>query len=347
MKIRAEGEDGLRFETNLVNTDESAASGSRSLKFSVNHCQLLDKIYVYKQTYYLPEDFSDSRYDPGFSPAAYPGQTLHGSICLPSYSYGAKVCLYVKDAYTGNVQHSQPVDLETGRWKNLTFTIPDYQGAVIGEIGFLAEPIGNGFSDPAFDGPLGGDMDFAGLVDDLYVDGQPSYTIDFALSHTDVWTPMHKEVSQFMRWKGLLYLQDGKLNLSGADQALAITGSHLMKDYCADFILTPVTGTCHMAAVRVQGAMRYYAAALMPDGKAALLKKVPNRFVTLTQTDLDWQEGGDITIRIEVKGNLIRAQIGCAILEARDKDHPYLTGAVGVGCVSGHGQWKKIQIQKV
>ena len=347
MKIRAEGGDGQRFESSLSNTNESAASGSRSLKFSVNHCQLLDKIYVYKQTYYLPDDFSDSRYDPGFSPIAYPGQTLHGSIYLPSYSYGVKVCLYAKDAYTGKVQYSQPADLETGSWKELAFTIPDYPGAVIGEVGFLAEPVGNGFTDPAFDGPLGQDMDFCGLVDDLYVDGQASYTIDFALSYTDVWTPMHKEVSQLVRWKGLLYLQDGQLNLSGSDQALAITGSHKMKDYRAEFTLTPVTGSCHMAAVRVQGAMRYYAAALMPDGRAAILKKVPNRLITLAQTQLDWKEGSDITIRVEVEKDQIRAQIGSALLECQDKDHPYLNGAVGIGCISGHTQCGTIHIGKL
>ena len=93
--------------------------------------------------------------------------------------------------------------------------------------------------------------------------------------------------------------------------------------------------------------MRYYAAALMPDGRAAILKKVPNRLITLAQTQLDWKEGSDITIRVEVEKDQIRAQIGSALLECQDKDHPYLNGAVGIGCISGHTQCGTIHIGKL
>lgn len=124
---------------------------------------------------------------------------------------------------------------------------------------------------------------FAGLLDDLWADGTPDYRIDFCQETTEVWTGLHKEVSQFTRLKGHLYLDQGALHLSCADFGEAYTGRYDWKDYTAVFEMTPLTGENNMVNVRVQGAIRSYAVALLADSKIALLKN-ENGYRVLTET---------------------------------------------------------------
>lgn len=62
------GDDYPKPEYHLMNTDESAAFGNRSLKVTANRMESGENVLVYKKTYYRPADFHDSRYDPAFSP---------------------------------------------------------------------------------------------------------------------------------------------------------------------------------------------------------------------------------------------------------------------------------------
>ena len=64
----------------IRNTDEQAHTGRRSLKLTASGSESGEECCFYKQTYYGPEDFSDSRYDPFFAPLVYPGQTVHLSV---------------------------------------------------------------------------------------------------------------------------------------------------------------------------------------------------------------------------------------------------------------------------
>ena len=75
----------------MINTDESAYTGSRSLKFVAKHVEPGENVFVYKKTHYRPADFHDSRYDPCFSPLVYPGQIIHGSAMIPEYGEDALV----------------------------------------------------------------------------------------------------------------------------------------------------------------------------------------------------------------------------------------------------------------
>lgn len=59
---------------------------------------------------------------------------------------------------------------EKGCWQELSFQIPSWEGALIGEMGVC------------FDLLMGTEatQTFAGLLDDLWADGTPDYRIDFA-----------------------------------------------------------------------------------------------------------------------------------------------------------------------
>ena len=110
MRVRVDGLDKRARkdrECTVINTDESAYTGSRSLKFVAKHVEPGENVFVYKKTHYRPADFHDSRYDPCFSPLVYPGQIIHGSAMIPEYGEDALVSLYARDSradkiYEGN-----------------------------------------------------------------------------------------------------------------------------------------------------------------------------------------------------------------------------------------------------
>jgi hypothetical protein len=53
------------------NTEEAAFSGNRSLKLIFDYANGGFGCRAYIKTYYTPEDFNDSHYDPSFSPLIY------------------------------------------------------------------------------------------------------------------------------------------------------------------------------------------------------------------------------------------------------------------------------------
>lgn len=340
IRVRTAGlDDRARKEREcaVMNTDETACTGSRALKFVVKPVEPGENVYVYRKTYYVPSDFDDSRYDPCFSPLVYPGQTIHGSAYLPEYSENAQVSLYVHDAHTGQTYEGEKQELPKGEWKTLEFRIPGMEGALLDEMGFCFHIHG---VHPQV-------LDFAGIIDDLYADGAPDYSVEFEKEREEFWTPLHREVSQFTKLKGLMYLADGQLHLSCSDFAEAYTGRHDWKDYRAEFVLTPMTGEEHMVNVRVQGAIRSYAAGLLPGGRLAVLKN-DNGYQVLAETPFAWEHGREYTIVVTVRGNRIQAAIGDTVVCVTDAERPYLQGSVGVSMQHGsHDKYRRIRIQGI
>lgn len=321
-------------DTVVYNTEETAATGTRSLKVIAKQALPGENVYVYRKTYYAPSDFHDSRYDPSFSPLIYPGQKLHGSVCLPEYGFDAQVSLYVQDVHTGIIYESERQELKKGEWRTLEFDIPALEGALLGEMGFCFHVTGT--KAPAYC--------FTALVDDLYADGAAEYALEFAREREEAWPGLHREISQMTRLKGLMYLDNGELHLSCSDFAEAYTGRYDWSDYSAEFSFTPLTGENHMVNIRVQGAIRSYAFGLLPDGKAAILKN-DNGYRVLAEADFPWKQGQEYNVKITAKGNCLRAEVNGCILETCDKQRPYWKGAVGVSVQRGsHSRYRRIRI---
>ena len=174
------------------------------------------------------------------------------------------------------------------------------------------------------------------------------YSVQFAREQEEVWTGLHREISQFTKLKGLMYLEDGELHLSCADFAEAYTGRHDWEDYSAEFTLTPLTGANHMVNVRVQGAIRSYAAGLLPDGKIAILKN-DNGYRVLAEAPYAWENGTEYTIIVKAVGNTISVIMDDKeILKVTDEERPYLRGSVGVSMQNGsHDKYRRIVVKGV
>jgi ADP-ribosylglycohydrolase len=319
----AEGRTNLQVE--LINTAEGAHTGERSLKVHVMPLGSAERILVYKKTHYVPADFHDSRYDPSFSPLLYPGQTIHGSVMLPPYAGPAQAALYARDSESGALITGETAVLEKGKWAELSFTLPPMEGAVIDEAGFVFDTLGESFIRTGL----------CCLIDDLYFDGPAHYRIDLSAAKEEVWTGLHKEIRQFSRLKGLWYLEDGYAHLSCADFGEVYTGRHDWRDYTASFTIKPLTGHDHYVNVRVQGAVRSYAAGFAEGGRL-VFEKNENPYRPLAEAPFAWEPGRDYRITVIARGNRFTVSVdGKEYISYTDNDGPYLSGCVGLSVRRG------------
>lgn len=318
-KRYAEGEKKPAPTFSLENTDKTAASGSRSLCVKVKNPKDGENIFVYKKTYYHPADFSDSRYDPEFSPIVYPGQTIHASAFIPSDVYGAEASLFYFDERHGKTRLGKKIELKAGEWETLKFKIPRIEAGLIGCVGVC-------FS---VKNPDGKKKNFVCNIDDLYVDGKASYTLDFSKEQREKWTWRHIDVSQFTRCKGIFFLDGGAAELSGPDFAEVYTGDIDWTDYTASFKLTPIVGKSHFVLVRVGGAMRNYAVGFDKDSFCIIKNNYGEK--KLTGVKYKFEPGSEYKIDVTVKGNRITASLNKEIvLGYTDENDPILFGSVGL-----------------
>ena len=318
-------------EYTISHTTEVACKGSGALKVVAGKLGKGKELKVFHKTYYRPENFHDSRYDPSFSPIIYPGQTMSGSIMVTEE--GARACLYVMDGNGRRHILSPWSNLKAGEWSRLSFDIPKLEGACIEEAGFMIIP--------KYDVLLA-------YIDEFDFRGNPDYTIDFSKEKMEVWNPRHLEVSQFTYLKGIWTLEDGELSGSCCDFGEAYTGGHDWKDYSFEATLKPMLGEFHGINFRVQGAIRSYAVGLVPDNKLVLSKN-ENGYRTLKTVEFPWQTGGEYTLKVEAAGAEMRILSGDRVLmEYTDSDKPYLKGQIGVSIQKGsHCHYKNFIIGKL
>ena len=306
---------GGNIAYSIENSDKYAYSGRRSLKVSAYKMEEIGEMKIFSKTYYRPGDFYDSRYDPAFSPVLYPGQTIEAAVLLPDY-IKAKIqaCLYV---YDGNKEidiESDKIMLTRGVWQYLNFRIPALSGACIEEAGIKVVYTGED------------NNEFEVFIDDFKYSGTPDYTLDFSKERMEVWTQLHREVSQLTYLKGIWELEEGELSGSCCDLGEAYTGSPEWKDYLFEAVIVPKIGDSHCINFRVQGATRSYALGLFTDNKLILYKN-DNGYRVLKSCIYKWEYNSEYMLKIKVDKNIIKVyDKGGALFEFKDNDGPYLKG---------------------
>jgi hypothetical protein len=183
------------------------------------------------------------------------------------------------------------------------------------------------------------------MIDDLYFDGKPDYSLTFDENSVDYWTKLHTELMQFSKLKGLWYVEGDEAHLSCGDFAEAYTGRHDWSDYTASFELRPLTGEEHFVNFRVQGAIRSYAAGFGPEGKF-FLRKNENGYRTLEKKVFPWKIGKSYTITVTVQGSKIAVAVnGEPLIDYDDRESPWLYGSIGFSVRKGsHCAYKKIRV---
>jgi ADP-ribosylglycohydrolase len=325
IRVRIGESESKHRETAIFNTNESAFSGERSLKIVAKQVVPGENVYCYRKTYYRPSDFHDSRYDPAFSPLAYPGNTLHCAAMIPDYGCSVQASLYVKDDHS-RIFYGDKSTLIPEKWMEFTYKIPSINGGLISETG-MCFYLQSQKTDTG---------DFVGMIDDLYTEGKADYAIDFAKENEEFWNGLHREISQFTKLKGIQYLEDGQMNLSCADFAESYTGRYDWKDYSVTAYITPHTGKFHMVNIRVQGAMRSYAVGLLEGNRIAILKNAGGTYKVLSETSFIWQPEKEYRVCIRAEEKRIMAFVEDTEIPAvEDHEMPYLLGSTGLSVRDG------------
>jgi ADP-ribosylglycohydrolase len=326
IRVRSAG-GGNNLQAEIANTEEAARTGNRSLRVHVKipPFALAERILVYKKTHYVPADFHDSRYDPSFSPLLYPGQTIHGSVTIPGYAQPVQAALYAHDSESGGLITGEAAVLKQGVWTEFSLTLPAMEGAVIDEAGFVFDTLEG----------LSGRGELCCLIDNLWFEGQPDYSVDLSRAKEEVWTGLHREIRQFSRLKGLWYLEGAYAHLSCADFGEVYTGRHDWRDYTASFTVKPLTGNDHYVNVRVQGALRSYAAGFAGEGKL-VFEKNENPYRRLAEIPFAWEPGREYTIKVSARGNRFTVSVdGREYISYTDAANPYLSGCIGLSVRDG------------
>ncbi|AUS97883.1 hypothetical protein CDQ84_00400 [Clostridium thermosuccinogenes] len=321
----------------LAHTNEHAHSGKGALKVAARWMPGTGEVSVYYQTYYRHGDFSDSRYEPSFSPVLYPGQTIKGSVMVPEDSrMEVKAWLYVKDLNSGKVYESGKTLLKKGEWAELAYDIPKLDGVCISEGGVKFMPAG------------GESSTFIAYLDDFDFTGEPDYSIDFTRERMEAWNAQKKEVSQFTYLKGIWKLEDGELSGSCSDYGEAYTGNFCWKDYSFEATMIPRLGEFHNINFRVQGAIRSYALGLASGGKLVLYKN-ENGYRILQEVPCEWSLKGEYTFKVELRGANIKVfESGRLLMDYTDGQNPYLRGQIGASLWKGsHCHYKDFKIGKI
>ncbi|MFW6381610.1 MAG: ADP-ribosylglycohydrolase family protein, partial [Bacillota bacterium] len=315
----------------IENSREQAYSGQRSLKLVFDYADGGYGYRAYQQTYYTPDDFDDSRYDPAFSPTIYPGQDLETMVYLPEAGLEkVKARLFVQERNQRQKYYGEKVDLVPGNWIKVKYSIPRLENACLEKAGIELIPVEEerwrrlGFPS------------LIAYIDDFRFTGTPDYSVDFSQEQLEVWNGLHKEVSQFTYLRGLWTLDKGELSGSYyGEPAEAYTGDLYWKDYCFKAGVKPELGDCHNLNFRVQGGIRSYAVGLAPDNKLKLYKN-NNGYKELSSTDFPWEQGETYQIEVKAEGNRYRIAVdGKLMIDYIDDDSPYLKGQIGFSSFKG------------
>lgn len=313
--MRGEGAKGS--SVSLRNTNEQAHTGYRSLRVQAPALEEGEAIRLYHKTYYRPDDFDDSRYDPDFSPTVYPGD--HISAWFRAEGAGMEIAPYVLDRISDiRMPAGVRTALTPGQWTQIEFTVPGPQDILAEEIGFQI----TGFNRNA-----------TLYLDDLQITRCPEYSLSLSRLPTERWNAVHNLPAHITRLHGLAEIDGGELCISGPyPDNEAYAGHVAWQDYRFETEFIPLLGNTHRALFRVQGAMRCYCAALLPDGQFALCKKEKGQYCELCRTSFAWHAGVPCRIVVDVRGNVLQATLnGETKLTCTDETEPYLCGCIGFG----------------
>lgn len=296
------------IDCSLRHSTKYSYSGTGSAEILFDGMARGKKCKIFYKPFYRRDDFDDERYMPVFSPTAYPGQTVSMMVYADRYS-GESIILnpYVRNSTTKkDILLGGMIIKEVG-WNNISFTIPDMDGAMTDEIGILFEA-----NSPEKN------KDFGCLyIDDFTINGKAHYAIDISKQKKEF-----ASITPFSHNHGAWELENGKMEVMCLDHAEAMSGNYFMGDVRVTGKVTPHTGRSHLVSVRVQGALRGYYAGLVDGGAAILINN--NGLRELVSCCFDWEYEKEYTVEITAKGSLLTLVIdGKELIQINDDTHAY------------------------
>ena len=289
---------------------EKGVDGDGCLRIIVDRMTNGQSAKIFYKPYYLRSDFSDERYMPVFSPTVYSGQQVTTKLFLERFTGNGAPLLapYVHLAQSNRDIILPYTLLKDDQWQEISFVVPDSEGDLIDEVGFIIEGASS---------PKNKTLGFL-YMDCLHIQGDYDYTIDFTKQKVNFGS-----VSPFSHNYGAWELFEGKLTAMCCETADSYAGNYFATDYEVETVVTPLYGDSHLLTIRSQGTQRGYHAGLTADGTLSILK---NNFgvETLTSVAFPWEMNALYAMNLKAEGDTITLTVdGTTVLVAHDSEFAY------------------------
>ncbi|ASS66022.1 MULTISPECIES: ADP-ribosylglycohydrolase family protein [unclassified Paenibacillus] len=294
--------------------------GSRgSLEVVFDRLVTGDSSKIYWKPFYRRAEFNDEKYKPVFSPLACSGQTVSAAIYADQWE-GEPIVLtpYIRNTFTQKEMLLEPIKPANGQWNEISFVIPDTDGALIDEIGWILES-----PSPLLDRALG-----SLFIGRFHVGGAARYSIDFAKQAKEFGS-----ITPFSHHRGKWELEGGVMVCRAESDAASFSGNYYGRDMIVEATVQPLEGISHLLIARAQGVMRHYLAGFDGRGTVSFIKQ---DFGTtrLFTAKYDWEPGQEYRFKLTAVGDAFTLEInGENVLECRDPSFGH--GMFGFGCLEG------------
>lgn len=314
---------GLRlsdpFFCRARHSTERAAAGGGSLEILVDRISRGEQCKVFYKPFYTRADFSDERYSPVFSPTVYSGQVMRAKLYLDQWAGQQPLWAvpYIRASAAKRDILGAHVKLVPNEWVEMEYTVPDLEGDLADEAGFIIEG-----DSPAKAKTLG-----KVFLDEFSVSGKARYSIDITKQHLDFGA-----VTPFSFDHGSRDIQDGRLLHMRYGPAFAYGGNYYSKDYTICATVRPLAGESHLLLVRAKGALWGYAGGFAPNGTVALFQN-NHGFSPLAEADFPWELERDYRILLRAQGDRLTLTVdGKELLDVQETSYHY--GMYGFGSLA-------------
>lgn len=339
-----------------------AAAGDGSLQLVIQRLDLLRPARLVREVLPAPAELSRPGYDPAFSPSLYPGGVLTAHILLPGEGSPSRPAEAASGAGAPSANQGgdgaaeagpeagllagffvdvmEPGEgaprrrlyqerftpLTPGRWVPVRWAIPEAQGMVVR----FGLELRAGHREVTYTGPI--------YVDEIAWAPDGRFELRF-----EGWPHWYGAAAGWTYTKGLWQVEDGLYVGRGPDHGESFTGSPEWAESTVDAELIPQWGPWHLVLVRVQGARRWYGAALAPGGRLAIVRHRDDGLEELASTPFPWELGQRYRLRVRAAGPELTVWA-----EALDGDRAAASAAgapsAGEGRVPAHGPPPPVQL---
>lgn len=311
---------GFRTKASYKNAEVKLQNVKGSCKITVNNLHPGGEISVYQKTYYQPEDLHDARYQPSFSPIAYPGDEV---TCMLVNATGQKLIasLYVYDCMQNQRHRFAEISLREGTCE-LSGRIPHMADAMIKEVGVILE------SAEETDTYFGEQV--VVCMKEFVLQGNPDYSMDFSKAKWENYTLHNVEQYELAGFTHYLAdydgieLQEYGVRLSKGEAVY--TGDYYWRDYQYEVVVSHLCGSYADILFRCQGNLRYYAVRLQSDC-IRLIKSTEQGIETLMSVTCSIA-AEEIPVHVSVSGDTIQIEAAGKFLKVHDSEYSH--GLVGM-----------------
>lgn len=239
---------------------------------------------VFTKTFYRRKEFNDEKYKPTFAPKAYPGQEVNMKLFLEKHR-GNEVFVtpYVLDTYTSQTIKMNKQKLHDNEWNHIRFTIPNVNGSLVEEVGFIIES------------PSPRDFRTFGSIylDEFSISGRPTYEIDFTKQSKEFMS-----VTPFSHHNGEWDLLNGSMQVKTDDkEARSFTGHYYEENYELTSTIIPKEGNKHNLLFRSKGTFRGYEIGFIDEDTVAL-SKLGLESKVLKKVPYQWEKNKKYTFKV-------------------------------------------------